>query len=330
VYASWAAVHNSGDHSGAIALADQLLDLAQREGSSENLGFAHMAQLESRYYYGDLAGTEEHLARLNCFLEAPGFRQFPGIFVIVMGFAGVNALTLGHPASAREPIARAVAFGRDSANPYDMALARFFESWLHLFRREPLLAEAASSQSLVISEENGFSYTRDLGRCITGWARAKCGRAREGVVSIRDGLAGLGKIGARLGFTHLLTLLAEAQALDGALADALSTLHDALQANPEEIVFRPDILSCRGELRLKIGQSELAEADFREAIALAQKMSAKAWELRATTHLARLLRTRGDRSGACDLLAPVYGWFNEGFDIADLKDAKALLDESAV
>jgi predicted ATPase len=122
-------------------------------------------------------------------------------------------------------------------------------------------------------------------------------------------------------------LLAEAQALEGLIDEALVTIEEALQANPEELVFRPNALTCRGELRLKVGQTALAAADFREAIALAQKMSAKAWELRATMSLARLLERQGRRDEARTMLAAIYNWFTEGFDTADLKDAKALLDE---
>ena len=119
----------------------------------------------------------------------------------------------------------------------------------------------------------------------------------------------------------------QAQEREGAIADALETIEQALQANPDELVYRPETLRLRGELRLKQGQTELAEADFREAIALAQKMGAKAWELRATMSLARLLAKQGRRDEARTMLAEIYGWFTEGFDTADLKDAKALLDE---
>jgi len=90
------------------------------------------------------------------------------------------------------------------------------------------------------------------------------------------------------------------------------------------------MLRLRGELLLKQGRTEPAEADFREAIALAQKMGAKAWELRATTSRARLLAKQGKRGEARAMLAEIYGWFTEGFDTADLKDAKALLDELSV
>jgi tetratricopeptide (TPR) repeat protein len=130
-----------------------------------------------------------------------------------------------------------------------------------------------------------------------------------------------------LAITDHLTHLAEAQALAGKNDDALSTIEEALQANPQELVFRPNILTCRGELRLKQGQTKLAEADFREAIGLARKISAKAWELRATTSLARLLRATGRRDEGRTMLAEIYNWFTEGFDTADLKEAKELLDE---
>ena len=135
------------------------------------------------------------------------------------------------------------------------------------------------------------------------------------------------EIGARVSISHYTAWLAAAQEREGAIVDALETVEQALQANPDELVHRPETLRLRGELRLKQGQTELAEADFREAIALAQKMGAKAWELRATMSLARLLAKQGRRDEARTMLAEIYGWFTEGFDTADLKDAKALLDE---
>jgi tetratricopeptide (TPR) repeat protein len=162
---------------------------------------------------------------------------------------------------------------------------------------------------------------------VLGWARAQLGNPGGGVALIRQSLTGLAEIGSNgLRITNHLTGLAEAQALDGKLDDALSTIEDALQANPEELVFRPNALTRRGELWLKLGQTELAEADFHEAIALAQKMQAKAWELRATTSLARLLASQGRRETARTMLAAIYNWFTEGFDTADLIDAKTLLD----
>jgi predicted ATPase len=124
-----------------------------------------------------------------------------------------------------------------------------------------------------------------------------------------------------------MTYLAGAQEREGAIGDALETLEQALRAHADRRVYRPEALRLHGELRFKKGQTELAEADFREAIALAQSMGAKAWELRATTSLARLLAKQGRCKEAHTMLAEIYNWFTEGFDTADLKDAKALLEE---
>ena len=137
----------------------------------------------------------------------------------------------------------------------------------------------------------------------------------------------MAEVGTRVGITVWLTQLAEAQVLDRKIDDALITIEEALAANPEEVVFRPYPLTYRGELRLKLGQTTQAEADFREAIALARKTRAKTYELRAATSLARLLRDTNRRDEARAMLAEIYNWFTEGFDTADLKDAKALLAE---
>ena len=244
-----------------------------------------------------------------------------------MGCASLSAWTFGHTDSARGRIAQAIAFAEDSKNSYDLAVARFFESWLSCLVREPQRAEVAATQVLAICEEHSFPYPRHLARTALGSARAQLVDASEGVSLIRLGLAGLAEAGARWGMTDQLTRLAEAQALGGMIDDALTTIEEALQANPEELVFRPNALTCRGELRLQVGQTEMAETDFREAIALAQKMNAKAWELRATTSLARLLAKQGKRNEARTMLADIYNWFTEGFDTPDLKDAKFLLDQ---
>jgi predicted ATPase len=121
---------------------------------------------------------------------------------------------------------------------------------------------------------------------------------------------------------------AEAQVREGALADALDTIERALQAKPQELLnFRPDALRLRGELQLKCEHIDLAEADFCDAIALARKMGAKSLELHATMSFARLLDSQGKRAEAHAMLAEIYGWFTEGFDTADLKEAKALLEQ---
>jgi class 3 adenylate cyclase/tetratricopeptide (TPR) repeat protein len=322
----WSAVFTSGDYIGATALADQILEAAGRDGN-RGLAFAHIARVQACFYRGDPAGAEEHFTHLSSLLEGSGPKQFPGTTVLMIGVTGLGAWTMGRINFAGERIARGIAFARESRNPYDMTLGLLFLSYLHRFRREPQPAETASTQMLALAEEQDFSWGCDLARGVLGWARAHLGSTSDGVSMIRKALLGQIAVGARIGITDVLTRLAEAQALDGATTDALRTIEEALHANPQELLFRPHAMTYRGELRNKLGQTELAEADFREAIAMAQKMSAKSWELRASTSLARLLRDADRRDEARAMLAESYNWFSEGFDTADLKDAKALLDE---
>ena len=188
-------------------------------------------------------------------------------------------------------------------------------------------AEALATRTIQLAEKNHFPNPVARSLTVLGLARARLGRASEGVALIRRGIAGLREIGTRMGITQTMARLAEAQGLEGNIPEALESIEIGLQALPDEVVFRPEMLRLRGELRLMQGDAKLAEADFREAVALAQSMSAKAWELRATTSLARLLDKQGNRDEARTMLAAIYNWFTEGFDTADLKDAKALVDQ---
>ena len=116
--------------------------------------------------------------------------------------------------------------------------------------------------------------------------------------------------------------------MSGAIGDALETIEQVLQPNrPDANIVRPEAFRLRGELQTKQERLEAAAADFRTALTLARSMGAKAWELRAATSLAWLLRDTGRRDEAHSMLAEIYNWFTEGFDTADLKEAKALLDE---
>jgi hypothetical protein len=124
-----------------------------------------------------------------------------------------------------------------------------------------------------------------------------------------------------------ITSLAAAQLRIGAIGDGLETIEQALNFNPQEAVGRPETLRVRGERRLKREEVQLAEADFHDSIAMASSMRVKAWELRTTMSMARLLASQGHREDSRAILAEIYNWFTESFDTADLKDAKALLDE---
>jgi predicted ATPase len=155
----------------------------------------------------------------------------------------------------------------------------------------------------------------------------------RGIALIRDGLAATEATGNRSNTPLYLALLAEALAFAGKIEDALAALDDALAEAAVTGVRGRDaeIHRLRGELtgRLPYPDPAKAEDSYRTALAIAREQGTRGYELRAATSLARLWRDQGRRTEARDLLAPVYGWFTEGFDTADLKEAKALLEELA-
>jgi tetratricopeptide (TPR) repeat protein len=228
---------------------------------------------------------------------------------------------LGRADAARERVARMMAVA-DPNNAYDVAWTGEWAAILRVLMREYEQAEAVAERALEVAEKHKLPYPAAHCRCTLGLARAKLGRATEGIALIRQGIAGLLEIGTGLTVGGFTAFLAAAQECEGSIIEALETVEQALQTDRG-----PENLKLRGELRLKQGQTEAAEADFRKAIGRAQKIGAKAWELSATMSLARLLDTQGRRDEARAMLAEIYGWFTEGFDTADLKDAKSLLEQ---
>jgi len=215
-----------------------------------------------------------------------------------------------------------------NSNPYEVAFSWMFDALHRLGVREYEQAEASAARALDLAEKYQIPQPAAYTRFALGQARAQLGRTAEGIALIRQGLAAMLDIGMLLTVPYVIAELAVAQELEGLTVDALETVEQSLQTNPKELLFyRPEALRLRGELRRKQGQKESAQSDFHEAIALAQRMSAKHPELRSTMSLARLLDSQGKRGEARAMLADIYGWFTEGFDTADLKDARSLLEQ---
>jgi predicted ATPase len=165
-----------------------------------------------------------------------------------------------------------------------------------------------------------------------GWVLAERGQGEAGITELRSAMVTIRAIGAAAELPWYLAMLAGAHAVAGQRAEGLDAIAEALAlvASTNERFYEAEIYRLKGELLLKHGGSDTvaeAESCFRQALDIAQVQSAKSWELRAATSLARLWREQSKQAEARELLAPVYDWFTEGFDTADLKDAKALLDE---
>jgi class 3 adenylate cyclase/tetratricopeptide (TPR) repeat protein len=321
----------SGELKASKQVGERALLVAKRQGSSsETLVFLHQQQTIVHYWLGDLKGAEGHFIALRERLDELDLNRpaslgtFRNVVVNGLAFGSYNAWLLGRPDVGREREARMITIAQ-RGSPFEIANSGYLTlaRWLGEFDR----AEALATSAIELSERHHLPNPAARCRTLLGWARAHLGHADEGVMLMQQALAELRKIGTRMGMTATMTDLAQAQGLAGNISDSLESIEIALHAFPDELVFRPETLRLRGELRLKQGDVELAEADFRNAIVLARGMGAKGWELRTTMSLARMLDQTGRSREARAILAEIYNWFTEGFDTADLKDAKALLDE---
>jgi predicted ATPase len=167
------------------------------------------------------------------------------------------------------------------------------------------------------------------GTIYQGWLKVKTAGAPKGIPYLRKGLAAYQATGADTWMPHFLSLLASAYEIAGQAEEGLSLLNDALQIveRTGERWLTAELNRHRGQLVLRRGNSKAAEKLYSKALSIALEQEAKLWELRAAVSLARLWADQGRRTEAYDLLAPVYSWFTEGFDTADLKETKGLLDE---
>jgi predicted ATPase len=164
-----------------------------------------------------------------------------------------------------------------------------------------------------------------------GWCLGALGQAAEGVALALKGIADVSVTGCNILIPFVLTVLAQVYGKAGQPEEGLDRLVEAARVveTTQERWAEAEMHRLRGTLLLSMSKHAEAENSYRQALSVAQRQSARFWELRASTNLARLWRDQGKRDDARELLAPVYGWFTEGFDTRDLKEAKALLDELA-
>jgi predicted ATPase len=209
----------------------------------------------------------------------------------------------------------------------------YFVAMLYQHRRDVAATHARADGVIAIAAEQGFGLRVEQGRILRGWALAMQGGAANGVAQIRQGLADHQAIGPKLGESYRLALLAEAYGHAGAPEAGLQVMAEALTlvAETEERWWEAELSRLKGALLLQLPIPDVSqtEACFQAALDVAGSQQAKALELRAALSLTRLWQQQGKSEAARDLLAPIYGWFTEGFDTPDLQEAKALLAELA-
>jgi predicted ATPase len=246
-------------------------------------------------------------------------------------FAANTLWCLGFPVQAIQWSREGLALAQELAHPETLAWAQNWAAFLHCRCREASAVQVQAEALLTLATAQGFPLLVGLGKCWRGWALAMQGQGEVGLAQLRQGLATLLAMGQTLSRSLCLVLLAEAAGHAGQVEDGLRLLAEALTVL--ETIGRDDLLAeayrLQGELLLRQTTPDVAQAEacFQQALAIAQRQQAKSWELRAAMSLSRLWQHQGKRQAAYDLLAPIYGWFTEGFDTADLQEAKALLEE---
>jgi predicted ATPase len=319
----------------ARELAERLLHLAQQADDPALAVPAHYVLGATWFWLGALPAARQHLEEASARYtpdqsRALMFRmgQDPGVACRI--YAAATLWFLGYPEQALAHIYDALALAHALSHPYSLTFARSWAALVSQFRRDIPAVHEQAEATVALATAQGFPSWAALGTSLRGWALAMQGQGEKGLTQVRQGLAAWRATGAALNVSYFCTLLADVSAHLGHTEDSLQALAEAhtLAEQHEEHWWEAEIYRLRGVvlLRQTIPQQEEAEACFQQALTVAHSQQAKSLELRAAISLARLWQHQGKRAEAYELLAPIYSWFTEGFDTADLQEAKTLLE----
>ena len=331
----WMINHSTANHDEALRLVDEMLDLADRRQDDDLRLQGHHAAWGGPFdarYESDLDHIERGLALYDPARHVAMGRRFGGHDAGVCGLAhaALALWALGRPDQAMDRCRKARALAEEIAYPPAVTQANGYSSWLSLFARDWPETRRYSEAAIEIGRECGALPFVAMALPINGLALVRLGKTESGLATIDEGRAMFGGRQHPTSRPFTTALRAEALGASGNPDEAIPLLDEALTL-AEQLEARscePNVYTLKGEMLLALSPDQASDAEtcFRMAIESAQRQNGKMWELRAATSLARLWHSQGKAAKAQDLLAPVYGWFTEGFDTADLKDAKALLD----
>jgi class 3 adenylate cyclase/tetratricopeptide (TPR) repeat protein len=324
----------------ALELSSQLLAIAQRQQDPAVLVNSHFAVGLVLFFQGEFVPARTHLELVSSFYS-------PALHQSAVAYGGhdpaVHSLAyqifvlwqLGYPDQAADRIQAALNLAQELSDPYSSALAFFGAAIGHLMRREGMSAWQFADADYRLCVEHALGPA-PIALGLRGQALVQLNKTEEGAFELRESLSAMRSQGLELATTHNLMAQAEAYGKLGRADEGLGAIAEAMQVASKTGLryFHGELHRLQGELLLMRGAKnaesnieEQAEVCFRQAIEVARHQSAKSFELRATTSLARLLESQGRRDEARAMLAEIYNWFTEGFDTRDLKDARALLEE---
>jgi predicted ATPase len=333
----WLLYMGRAEHETAREFGEQCLSLARRLDAPALLLETHLALGTSWFYLGQLAQAHAHLAQGIGIYDrhqhhALAFRygnMDPG--VICLAVAGWTLWVQGYPDQALGRVNAALTLAQHLEHPHTLARGLYYTIFLHQLRRECQgIFERADAANTVAAAQQ-VALVLAVGPIMRGWALAMQGQGAEGLTQLHQGLDAYRATGAAFQRPHFLSMLAEVHRNLGQPEAGLTALREALALveTTGERYYEAELYRLQGELLLQHAVAQPGEAEdcFQQALAVARRQEAKSLELRAAMSLARLWQQQGKRAEARALLAPIYDWFTEGFDTADLQEAKALLEE---
>lgn len=322
-------------HDQAIELGETLLAKGEARHDPIARAVGHRSLGSTLFTRGDFDGAREHLERAislarEADVEASSLSYAVDPQIAAQLMLAWDLWMLGYPGQALDNVLQALGRATEQADPYSVAFAHYVTSAVQLLRGEPEASLEHADRSLALSREHRINLYALYSRFGRGCALATMGQAKHAIVEIRDGVeqARRSSLGYMRGF--MLGWLATVQAETGDAETALSTIDEAFKHIDDVAghAWEAELCRLRGNILLAAHPDAMddAERSYMAAIAVAQRQRARSLELRAATSLVRLLRGQGRNDEARGLLAPIYAWFTEGFDTADLREAKALLD----
>jgi len=318
----------------AQRLAEDLLRLSLRRNDSAGIVLGHLSSGRNLMFIGRLASSRSHFEEVLALYDPNSLHSFDhqtGVdpHVTSQSNLGIVLFCLGFPDQALARSSAAIAEARQLAHPPSLA-----GSWASGAILLSLIGDSAALDERVdrlveVATEQGFLHYRAEGTIYRGWSKVKNGNVVEGLFLLRSGATAYRATGATSWVPYYIALVAAACKISGRVEEGLALLDEALQLSEStgERWFLAELNRHKGQLMLRLGNTKAAEELYRKALSIAEEQEAKLWELRAAVSLARLRRDRGRAVEARGLLAPVYGWFTEGFGTPDLREAKALLNE---
>jgi predicted ATPase len=323
-------------------LAEQLLTLARRQQDLTFLLGAHRALGSDLYWLGELTQARVHLEKVITLYDPQQHRSLALLYgtdprIHCLSYAALTLWLLGYPDQALTRSQDALTLAQELSHSFSLALALYFAAWFYCIRREVYKVQERVEAAVTLSSQQEFPFWLMAGTILQGWSLAERGREEDGIEQMRQGLLSFRATGAEQKRPYFLALIAEMYGKVDHAEEGLRLLGEAMTLVDKtgERWWAAELHRLKGELllaqegkrqRAKSKSEVEAEASFQQALDIARQQQAKSLELRATMSLSQLWQHQGKRDEARELLAPIYDWFTEGFDTADLQEAKALLE----